>query len=44
MEPFLSEGLAAVGDRTGGWTGGEDAVNAGGAHFVVTFGVDEELE
>lgn len=33
-----------MGDGAGGGAGGEDAVDAGGAHFVVAFWVDEELE
>ncbi len=44
VEAFLAKGFAAVGDWTGCWAGGEDAVDAGGAHFVVTFWVDEKLE
>ncbi len=44
MEAFFAKGFATVGDWTGCWTGGENTVDAGGAHFVVTFWVDEELE
>ena len=44
MKAFLSEGFAAVRNGTGGRAGGEDTVDAGGAHFVVAFWVDEELE
>jgi len=43
VEAFLSQCFTAVGDGARGRTGGEDAVDAGGAHFVVTFWVDEEL-
>lgn len=44
MEPFLTQGFAAVGNGAGRGAGGEDTVDAGGAHFVVAFWVDEELE
>jgi hypothetical protein len=44
MEPFLAESLAAVRHGTGCRTRGEYAVDARGAHAVVAFGVDEELE
>lgn len=44
MKPFLTQGFAAVGNGAGGGAGGEDAVDTGGAHFVVAFWVDEELE
>lgn len=41
-EPVLAQGLAAAGDGAGGGSGGEDAVDARLAHFVVAFRVDEE--
>lgn len=44
MEALFTQGFAAVGNGTGGRTRGEDSVHAGGAHFVVAFWIDEELE
>jgi len=44
METFLSESLAAVGNGARRGTRSEDAVDAGGAHLVVAFWVDEKLE
>ena len=41
-ETGFAEGACAAGDGAGGRAGAEDAVNAGFAHFVVAFGVDEE--
>jgi hypothetical protein len=44
METFLPQGFAAVWNGAGSRAGGEDAVDASGAHFVIAFWVDEELE
>ena len=43
-EALFAQGFPAVRYGTRGGPGGEDAVHAGGAHFVVAFWVDEELE
>jgi len=44
VEALLAQSFPAVRHGTGGRAGGEDAVNAGRAHFVVAFWVYEELE
>lgn len=40
MKTFLTECASAVWNRTGGGSGSEDAVHAGGTHFVVAFRID----
>lgn len=41
---MFAQGAAAVGERAGGGSVGENAVYARGAEFVVAFGIDEEAE